>query len=507
MSKVGIGPTNQLDGFLQRRQANASLSVHDFTDKTLNTSVEDVSDRLFRNEKKIIKEKTADDAILSTLPSNTLRFMKRRRKLNSFDKVPLTHYRERQLRGIFKGLDFDKMGNIHLDLVKDAADYAEEKLKPKLRNVGAPVFVNLNRMFAAMDEDGNGDGEVDFHEFTIAMTGSSTSTIDSVDEGDVERLTKRFMEFANIKKREYALNAINEAKVSFETQADFSSSEGVTNQVAAPKTFNNLSTGVTAGGVLPPLMLYGDEEDADKIPHFKTCFSVFNGNINDDVLEREEKRYYEKKGIVGVGRKNYEESDDESSVGTTCDGGLDFVKKTARTQEILDIFLESITEFNETRKSESSITDEKKKKEEDFQKIQEKYRDIRIVKAESAMKDPEARENEERVLDEKEYVKKTNSKPWLMKSVGKYFGGFPLPTKIPYSCDNILKRDAEFKRSARIDVAKLKKTLTSSKSFDPRNFPKSNRSISDNSSILFSVGGNSAKVVRKRLNLVKKPPV
>ena len=56
-----------------------------------------------------------------------------------------------------------------------------------------------------MDEDGNGDGEVDFHEFTIAMTGSATSTIDSASEYDVERLTKRFIEYANITQREIAI--------------------------------------------------------------------------------------------------------------------------------------------------------------------------------------------------------------------------------------------------------------------------------------------------------------
>ena len=61
-----------------------------------------------------------------------LKYLKaRRKKKDSFEKVPLTYYRERQLRAVFRGLDFDGMGTIHLDLVKDAADYAEKKLKPR----------------------------------------------------------------------------------------------------------------------------------------------------------------------------------------------------------------------------------------------------------------------------------------------------------------------------------------------------------------------------------------
>ena len=164
-----------------------------------------VIERLCKREKKNKVVRTADDALLSTLPTATLKFLKARRKVNSFEKVPLTYYRERQLRSIFRGLDFDGMGDIHLDLVKEAADYAEEKLKPKR---GQPVFTNVRGMFEAMDEDG--DGTVDFHEFTIAMTGSSSSTMDRATEHDVERLTARFLEFANIKKRERAVKVITD---------------------------------------------------------------------------------------------------------------------------------------------------------------------------------------------------------------------------------------------------------------------------------------------------------
>jgi hypothetical protein len=168
-SSVTFGENNsiELDVFPSRPErpkaypsgpfAPTSTSVHGASVKTHST-VETVSDRLFNNEKKTKKVKTADDALLSSLPTDSLRWIKKRRKINSFEKVALTHFRERQLRNIFRGLDFDGMGTIHLDLVKDAANYAEEKLRPKK---GKPVFTNIQGMFAAMDEDG--DGTVDFH--------------------------------------------------------------------------------------------------------------------------------------------------------------------------------------------------------------------------------------------------------------------------------------------------------------------------------------------------------
>ena len=48
-----------------------SMSVHGMTQKTTST-VEEASERLFRNESKVKVEKTANDALLSTLPTETL---------------------------------------------------------------------------------------------------------------------------------------------------------------------------------------------------------------------------------------------------------------------------------------------------------------------------------------------------------------------------------------------------------------------------------------------------
>lgn len=96
--------------------------------------------------------KTADDAIVSALPSDTLRWIKKRRQHNCKMKVAMTHHRETQLRDIFRGLDYTEDGEIDLNNLKSASAYVEESLKGQ----NGDKLNNLQEMFAAMDDDGNG---------------------------------------------------------------------------------------------------------------------------------------------------------------------------------------------------------------------------------------------------------------------------------------------------------------------------------------------------------------
>jgi hypothetical protein len=121
-------------------------------------------------------------------------------------RVAITHYREGQLREIFDGLDFDSIGVIDLEELKNAVQYAEEQLKGKR----GPSFKDVGKMFEAMDEDGN--GEVDYHEFMIAMTGSAKSLIDVASEQDIEKLRAKFKEYAVKKKREHCIKCIGEER-------------------------------------------------------------------------------------------------------------------------------------------------------------------------------------------------------------------------------------------------------------------------------------------------------
>ena len=167
----------------------------------------DVCLRLYRSSRRTVKrEKTANDALISDLPTTTLKWIKNRRKLDSTAKMVLSHNRERQLRDIFNGIDVGKHGSIHLVELNEAVSYVSDRMKNRLGSfVG---FDKIMDIFHSMDD--NGDGVVDFQEFTNAMTGSSKSALDKASEQDIENLHRCFLEFGVMKSRRFAIAKIND---------------------------------------------------------------------------------------------------------------------------------------------------------------------------------------------------------------------------------------------------------------------------------------------------------
>ncbi len=160
----------------------------------------DFGERLFHAPRaKPRVEKSADDAILTTLSGETIRWVKSHRLPDCKYKVPMSHFRERQLREMFRGLDFENRGAIDLSEFKNAVRYVQEHTKSRSR-----VFDNLQSIFEAMDEDG--DGNVDFQEFSTAINGNSQSSISKLSEYDFERLHMKFVEYSTIKKRKFILD-------------------------------------------------------------------------------------------------------------------------------------------------------------------------------------------------------------------------------------------------------------------------------------------------------------
>jgi hypothetical protein len=410
----------------------ASLKTH--------SSYVDVTERLHQNQKRgERKAKTADDALLSSLPSDALRWIKKRRKINSFEKVVLTHFRERQLRDIFRGLDFDGMGTIHLDLVKDAANYAEEKLRPKR---GKPVFTNIQGMFAAMDEDG--DGTVDFHEFTIAMTGSSTSQMDNATEQDVDKLTRRFIEFANIRRRERAVEGVNlpmsvvhalRKGTSSEASPAATSSTTAKPEARGPKKEKHEV--LSSSSSLPHLPI--SEPDGARFHHFRTLFSI-GVKVSDDEDESTIRAEVEKKAKnaaqsnASVERtakdvllqKFYDEmhrikteelarlknvvttaitTTATTAATTTNTGGTEQSLATApetaatATEEEVTLTVEEVTAASE--------------REQEMEETQKRVNDLRLQQDLEAKRDPEVREMLERIADERKYARSIKATPWL----------------------------------------------------------------------------------------------
>jgi hypothetical protein len=162
-------------------------------------------ERLHSTPKWIPKEeKGADDSLVCDLPSSTLRWMKQRRIGDSDQKVVLSYQRERQLREMFNSLDYTNQGEIDLTSLTDAVDYVVEKTK---HMKGMEQFRNLHDIFVGMDD--NGDGTIDFQEFTNGMTGTTQSALDKATDYDIERLFKFFVEFGELRQRRIALKIIN----------------------------------------------------------------------------------------------------------------------------------------------------------------------------------------------------------------------------------------------------------------------------------------------------------
>jgi len=231
--------------------------------------------------------------------------------------------------------------------------------------------LSSQKMFEAMDEDG--DGTVDFHEFTIAMTGSAKSTVDSASEYDVDRLTKRFIEFANIRRREHALNAITTA-ITEDGIALESATEPET-RVPGADSIDEEEQGSSQA----------KEErasfDVAKIDHFRTCFAVFNSRVTDESVENEIEAYYSAKGI-----KRHDKAEKKGTIGTTIarpmnatsstvgpssTTGLsvpDFRVRNTKTQEVLDLFLTHVSNFIETDESPAFRAKTKEQQAEDQEK-------------------------------------------------------------------------------------------------------------------------------------------
>jgi hypothetical protein len=138
-------------------------------------------DRLYHGYTPRSKHKNKEDidektALVTELTEDTVRWMKSRRHPRTTCPVPISRYREKQLRDMFDGLDFEKKGYIDLPVLKDVIRYIEANSVKKERRTHPSYQQNeismkeVEKVFDNMDIDG--DGKVDYQEFTHAMAGT-----------------------------------------------------------------------------------------------------------------------------------------------------------------------------------------------------------------------------------------------------------------------------------------------------------------------------------------------
>lgn len=136
---------------------------------------------------------------VSFLSADTVRWMnKRKPNAKNSLRAFVMPARALQLREIFRGLDFDRSGNIDIDELKEAISYVvtastgDSKAEPLFKDPQ-----KIMHFFTAMDT--NGDGTVDFDEFLLAMTSQSE---EEESNEQTKRLQNAFFDFANKHRRQ-----------------------------------------------------------------------------------------------------------------------------------------------------------------------------------------------------------------------------------------------------------------------------------------------------------------
>lgn len=199
-----------------------------------------------------------DNVIVSDLPSETLRWMKKRRDINSSKKIVISFYRENQLREIFDKLDYQKHKALDLDDLTEAIRYVKKKMS---RLCEFPHLNNMEETFRDMDD--NGDGTVDFEEFSRGMTGTTNSTFDMISEYDLNRFLNFFMEFGEMKQRENAINRINET-IFYQQRT----------KLDAIKKENSVSDIVYDNNLTENFSFHEEKDDLENYQYFKILFNI-----------------------------------------------------------------------------------------------------------------------------------------------------------------------------------------------------------------------------------------
>lgn len=217
---------------------------------------DDPFDRLYsvKTTKKL--SKAENDTIISDLPPETLKWMKLRRHMDSDQKVVISYQREKKLKEMFTSLDFNATGAIDLHELTDAINYVTEKTK-NIKNFAKLDY--MIDMFADMDD--NGDGTVDYQEFTKGMTGTAQSLFDKASEYELEIMFNYFIEFGEIRHREFALKKIQLAKTSNNT---------------TPMPTNERKSSIFKPNDPSNNMNKNETSDLDTYQHFKTLFGSEN---------------------------------------------------------------------------------------------------------------------------------------------------------------------------------------------------------------------------------------
>ena len=155
-----------------------------------------------------------NDVIVSSLTDATLRYLKKRRNINSTHRIAISSGREKQLRNIFNGLDFNSKGYIDLNVFKMVVKHAEERgFSLQVQDLIKEVELTFRHSegFIKFKDSYNTKTNkqtylISFYEFMTTMIGSTNSIIDTASEDEIGKLQYCFADYSNTIKRENANN-------------------------------------------------------------------------------------------------------------------------------------------------------------------------------------------------------------------------------------------------------------------------------------------------------------
>lgn len=427
-------------------------------------AVEEWVSRLYikpnKQEKKTKHVPTVNDALISALPSDTLKWMRQRRTPMYTGKVAISIFQERQLREIFNGLDLENNGVINLAQLQEAARYVENSTKDSVT-----PLKNVYELFANMDDDGN--GEVDFHEFTQAMIISKARS-----EIEVQRMHQKFIEFSFTKKREYSLKCIEEIRKKVEAELEDDSNKNKKDQREGD--FDVVQAGVQAYRLFKNLFqgkqFLEETDDGSKVTKTKTN-TLSSSNIDIDIIEnrnRKLKKYIQYiDHLNGYDNNQSNSSTNENEIKTNDDDDANIPKFRRRSNfqdvTISDLTISNIdaTNTNTNTNTNSDIADTNTKtissnntidtKETRYRELRERMIKIKKDEIIGLEKDPDGRHKIKRLEEEKLFdveLNKLITPKATLDSVKCKVGKLVLPKETLVPVENTVKSKMKNKMAA-----------------------------------------------------------
>jgi hypothetical protein len=146
------------------------------------------------------------DVLVTALPDSSLRWMKTRRKAAASHRVAISLAREKQLREIFNGLDFDSRKVI------DFCEFAKVIAYAEANGFDQSVITMVNHMNTYLERPPSKSStkktsvsrDISYREFLSSITGRARNFIECATEDELGKLRFCFADYSLNRRRNFA---------------------------------------------------------------------------------------------------------------------------------------------------------------------------------------------------------------------------------------------------------------------------------------------------------------